>query len=197
MPFDPTLESIATLLGPLEIPWGFCGGWAIDLFLNRITRSHKDVDVAILRTDQRLIFDFLRQRGWLLEQAVAGKLYPFQEDEFLTLPIHTIWCQKANYRPAFLEVLLNESGQDQFVFRRERSIRCQLEEAFSISPSGFPILAPEIVLLYKSSAPSTLSNRLDFQSALPLLSTQKRRWLIQALHTLSPEHVWLKDLGKP
>src|SRR6185312_13393966 len=186
MAFDPALESIATLLSPLEIPWGFCGGWAIDLFLNRITRSHKDVDIAVLRTDQRLIFDFLRQRGWLLEQAVAGKLYPFQEDEFLTLPIHAIWCQKADYRPAFLEVLLNESDKDQFVFRREHSIRCRLEEAFSISPSGFPILAPEIALLYKSSAPSALSNRLDFESVLPRLSVQKRRWLIQALQSLSP-----------
>ena len=61
MPFVPAIESIATLLTPLPITWGFCGGWAIDLFLNRITRSHKDVDIAILRTDQHLVFDFLQQ----------------------------------------------------------------------------------------------------------------------------------------
>src|SRR5947207_12481576 len=96
MPIDPALESITTLLSPLEMTWGFCGGWAIDLFLNRITRLHKDVDVAILRTDQRLLFAFLRQQGWTLEQAVDGKLYPFQEDEFLTLPVHTIWCLKTD-----------------------------------------------------------------------------------------------------
>jgi hypothetical protein len=74
MPFDPAIESIAALLTPLSITWGFCWGWAIDLFLNRITRVHKDVDVAILRTDQRLVFDFLRQRDWTLEQEVDGKL---------------------------------------------------------------------------------------------------------------------------
>lgn len=49
MLFDPVLEQIATLLSPLPITWGFCGGWAIDLALNHITRPHKDVDVAILR----------------------------------------------------------------------------------------------------------------------------------------------------
>lgn len=64
MPFDPAIESIATLLNPLSNPWGFCGGWAIDLFLNRITRSHKDVDVAILRTHQRLAFAFLSAHPW-------------------------------------------------------------------------------------------------------------------------------------
>jgi hypothetical protein len=173
---------------------GFCGGWAIDLFLNRITRSHKDVDVAILRTDQRLMFDFLRQRGWMLEQAADGKLYNFQEDEFLTTPVHTIWCRNADYYPDFLEVLLNESEGDQFLFRLDRSIRCPLNQAFVISPSGFPILAPEIALLYKSNSLPHVGNRMDFQSVLPLLNTQRRQWLTQALYKLSPEHEWLKNL---
>ena len=197
MPIDPVLESIATLLSPLEMTWGFCGGWAIDLFLNRITRSHKDVDVAILRTDQRLLFAFLRQRGWTLEQAVDGKLYPFQDDEFLTLPVHTIWCRKTDYRPDFLEVLLNESDQDQFVFRRDSRVRCLLNEAFVLAPSGLPILAPEIALLYKSNALSSPENGLDFQSTLPQLDAQRKRWLAEALYTLSPEHAWLKDLVDP
>jgi hypothetical protein len=174
--------------------WGFCGGWAIDLYLNRITRSHKDVDIAILRAEQRLLFAFLRQQGWALEQAVDGKLQPFQEDEYLTLPIHTIWCWKTNYHPAFLEVLLNESDQDQLVFRRDLRVRCLLNEAFVLAPSGLPILAPEIVLLYKSNAPSSLKNGMDFQSVLPWLDAQRRHWLAKALCTLTPGHTWLKDL---
>ncbi len=124
------------MLSPLEMKWDFCGGWAIDLFLNRITRSHKDVDVAILRRDQRLLFAFLCQQGWTLEQAVDGKLHPFQENEFLTLPVHTIWCRKTDYRPDFLEVLLNESDQDQFVFRRDSRIQCLLSETFCARTFG-------------------------------------------------------------
>jgi hypothetical protein len=197
MPFDLVLESIVTLLSPLKMTWGFCGGWAIDLFLNRITRSHKDVDIAILRRDQRLLFVFLRQRGWTLEQAVDGKLHSFQEDEFLTLPVHTIWCRKTDYRPDFLEVLLNESDQDQFVFRRDSRVQCRLNEAFMLAPSGLPILAPEIALLYKSNAPPSPENCLDFQSTLPRLDAQRRRWLAEALCTLSPTHPWLKDLVDP
>ncbi len=42
--------------------WGFCGGWAIDLFLARPTRAHKDIDLAILRRDQRTLYRYLRAR---------------------------------------------------------------------------------------------------------------------------------------
>jgi hypothetical protein len=193
MPIDPALESIATSLTPFSITWGFCGGWAIDLFLNRITRPHKDVDVAILRTDQRLIFDFLRRHGWILEHAVDGKLHPFQEEEFLMPPVHTILCRNPGTHPDFLEVLLNESEEDQFLFRRDRSIKRALNQAFVTSPSGFPILAPEIALLYKSKALSPIG-RSDFQAVLPLLDVPRRQWLAQALRKLSPGHEWLNDL---
>ena len=193
MPFDLAIESIATLLIPLPIKWGFCGGWAIDLFLNHITRLHKDVDIAILRTDQRLIFDFLHQRGWTLEQAVDGKLIPIQEGEILTPPVHTIWCRNAGTHPGFLEVLLNESEGDQFLFRRDHSIRCPLNQAFVTSPSGFPILAPEITLLYKSKALSPIGHS-DFQAVLPLLDAPRRQWLAQALRKLSPGHEWLNNM---
>ncbi len=197
MSFDSALENIARLFTPLPVIWGFCGGWSIDLFVNRSTRSHKDVDVAILRTDQRLIFDFLRHYGWTLEQAIKGTLQPFQEDEFVALPVHTIWCRHASFHPDFLELLLNESHEDQFLFRRDRSIQRPLAEAFVISSSGLPMLAPEIVLLYKSKDLSSVGKRLDFQAALPQLHTQQRQWLRHALSTRSPEHEWLTDLAGP
>ncbi len=192
--FDYALESIASLLTHLPITWGFCGGWAIDLFLNQITRLHKDVDVAILRTDQHLVFDLLRQRGWTLEKAVDGALIPFLEDEFLLLPVHTVWCRHVHYQPDFLEILLNESEGDQFLFRRDRSIRYPLNKAFLISSPGFPILAPEITLLYKSNDLEHEGNRQDFQHTLPMLDAQARQWLAEALHKTAPQHEWLKEL---
>lgn len=196
MPFDAAIEGIAALLSPLSVTWGFCGGWAIDLFLNRVTRPHKDVDVAILRSDQRIVFNFLRQRGWVLEKAVDGSLIPLKENELLVLPIHTIWCRNIHFQPDFLEILLNEYEDNHFLFRRNRSIQYPLNKAFLISSSGFPILAPEIALLYKSNNILEAENRHDFQSALSALSTERKQWLAQALRTLSPEHEWLHDLAE-
>jgi len=34
-----------------SVPWWVAGGWAIDLFLNRSTRQHHDLDVGVLRRD--------------------------------------------------------------------------------------------------------------------------------------------------
>ena len=195
MPVDDAIESIAALLSPLPVTWGFCGGWAIDLFLNRITRPHKDVDIAIMRTDQRIVFDFLRQRGWILEKVVDGSLIPLKEDELLMLPIHTVWCRNACSQPDFLEILLNEHEGNHFLFRRNRSIQYPLNKTFLISPAGFPILAPEIALLYKSNNLQDAENRHDFQSALLALNTERKQWLAHALRTLSPEHEWLKNLS--
>ena len=81
MSFTTALAPVAELFTPLAITWGFCGGWAIDLFLDRPTRPHKDVDVAILRSDQLHVFAGLRRRGWRLEKAVDGRLIPLAEDE--------------------------------------------------------------------------------------------------------------------
>ena len=45
--FDPVLEYVR-LLSDFRRPWMIAGGWAIDLFLRRVTREHEDVDIAIL-----------------------------------------------------------------------------------------------------------------------------------------------------
>ncbi|MFT4100795.1 MAG: hypothetical protein QM674_07115 [Burkholderiaceae bacterium] len=41
----------AAWLANVAAPWWIAGGWAIDMFLDRETRSHKDLDVGILRRD--------------------------------------------------------------------------------------------------------------------------------------------------
>ena len=70
------------------------------------------------------------------------------------------------------------------------------------------VLAPEIVLLYKSSFYHHLhedddnsrvrnrNHRHDFEVALPLLNSEQRRWLRRALETEYPnDHEWLARLG--
>ena len=84
-------NAIAALLRGLPSPWAFCGGWAIDLFLNRITRSHKDVDVAVFRHDQHLVRSYFTNCGWTAEKIVDGKLLPWNADEFIELPVPELW----------------------------------------------------------------------------------------------------------
>src|SRR5687768_15015039 len=71
--FEEVLR-VGRLMESFDRPWGICGGWAIDLFLGRVTRRHGDVDVAVLRRDQAAIQEYLTDRGWFLEIAQQGLL---------------------------------------------------------------------------------------------------------------------------
>ena len=175
--------------------WAVCGGWAIDLFLNCVTRPHKDVDFVILRKDQFIIQEYLLSRDWTLEKAVNGQLIPWQAGERINLPVHTVWCKNHKVSPDFIELLFNEVDEVNFHFRRDASITLSLERMIISSPSGIPILAPEIVLLYKSKKVEASPYVGDFKKVLPYLSSEARDWFATALKKSYTNHVWLEDLS--
>ena len=184
---------VAQHLTDLTIPWWICGGWAIDVFLGRMNRAHKDVDIAILRKDQLAAQAYLSARGWTLEKAQSGRLIPWAVGEILSVSVHVVWCRNPQFEPDFLEILLNEADETHFRFRRDPSITRRLDRAFLQAGFGLPILAPEIVLLYKAKGDSE-ENRTDFQSVLPHLDAEQRTWLGNALKKLHPGHEWLNAL---
>ncbi|HKP75078.1 MAG TPA: hypothetical protein VJT67_06010, partial [Longimicrobiaceae bacterium] len=78
------IARVAELLQALRVPWVIAGGWAIDLALGRATRTHGDVDVAVLRRDQAVLREDLP--GWEFEKVMDGKLVPWPAGEWLELP---------------------------------------------------------------------------------------------------------------
>ncbi len=184
---------IAELMKDFHQPWGFCGGWAIDLYTGNQTRPHKDVDISVLRRHQREAFDYLLSYDWMLEKAYNGKLSPLVKDEYVHLPIHGIWCKNTKHDPNFLELLLNESDDTNFYFRRDLSITAEINKVFIQTKSGLPILTPEIVLLYKSKDVDK-ENESDFQNVLPYLNKTQKDWLRSALNKLYSEHRWQAQL---
>jgi hypothetical protein len=188
-------RKIANLLAALDCPWWVCGGWAIDLFLDQATRPHKDVDIAVQRHDQRAIQAYLTSRGWRLEKAAGGALIPWATDEHISLPIHVIWCKHATFDPNFFELLFNEVDAAVFRFRRDLSITCSVTQMSQQTASGIPILAPEIVLLYKAGNPSQEGYTADFVHVFPRLSLDQRNWLYTNLVKRHPGHAWLVYFG--
>jgi hypothetical protein len=184
-------QNVARLLEGLQCRWGVAGGWALDLFLDRVTREHQDIEVAIFRKDQLILREYLSSRGWSLEYVRKGQLFPWPTGERLELPVHEIWCRPPDDGPLHrLEVLLNEANDDAFVFRRDSRITAPVDRTFIQSTSGIPVLAPEIVLLYKSRRPEEPKERLDFSNTLGALSAERRQWLFESLAMGDPEHPW-------
>ncbi len=129
----PVIDNVGRLLSDLNCRWCFCGGWAIDLFLGFNTRVHKDIDVAILRTDQHVVWTFLNVRNWVLQRVDSGSLIPWREGDNIEPPLHEIHCHHASFVPSGIEFLLNESDGKQLLFRRDKSICRSLEEAILVS----------------------------------------------------------------
>jgi hypothetical protein len=103
-----------------EPDWFVAGGWAIDLFLEKETRPHEDIEIAIFRNDQLAMQNYLK--NWNLKKVVSCELIDWEEGEFLYLPIFEIHCFNEKEGLSFLEVLLNETSGEEWIFRRNQKI---------------------------------------------------------------------------
>lgn len=58
------LASAAAALEAAAVEHWFFGGWAVDLWVGRATRTHDDIDVLVWRRDERLVHSALAAAGW-------------------------------------------------------------------------------------------------------------------------------------
>lgn len=193
-PFAPVVAAAALMQG-FPGPWFVSGGWAIDLFLERVTRKHSDIEIGIYRRQQNLLWTQLS--GWRLEKAIetpAGEKShrwdPWDQGEDLRLPIHQIRATAPTGDPAEVDFLLNERTDTHWVFRRHPDLQRPVEEVAIISSLGIPILAPEIQLLFKAKQ-TRAKDQADFESTLPRLTMVQRGWLADALQRYHADHAWL------
>lgn len=49
------LDEAVALLSVVRTPWWVAGGWAVDLYLGKVTRAHKDLDMGICVKGARCI----------------------------------------------------------------------------------------------------------------------------------------------
>lgn len=189
---------VATLFGSLSVPWWIAGGWAIDFFLGRQTREHEDIDVLFLRRDQAAVRALFA--GWDVQAALPpprDETWPFhawQQGETLDSAIHDIWCRPTATQPWAIQLMVADTRDEQWLFRRMPTIVHPIPMIGCSTPEGISYLAPEIQLLYKAKGLRP-KDEADFAHTLPALSTERRQWLSAALLTTHPQHPWLKRLA--
>ncbi len=192
---DIVFKQAVHLLQDIKVFWAVCGGWAIDFFLNLQTREHKDLDITIKRQNQLHVQANLLNQGWTLNKVHSGELYTWEQNEYLELPVHNVWCSHPDLPPHYLEILFSETNDTHYKFRRNQQIQRSLEQAFLPTVSGIQILAPEIVLLFKAKySDDQPTYQQDFERTLPKLTAEQKQWLIQALIKAYGSHAWLNVL---
>jgi Aminoglycoside-2''-adenylyltransferase len=194
----PLLE-VAESLANLRAPFFVAGGWAIDLHLGRVTREHHDIDTLVMRRDQLGLHKALKQ--FSLKKIIPhpeglanrGTVTDWPPGERLELPFDQINAYRAGESEPAFEVLLAESSDSEWIFRRSPKIRMPLARMGFHPLWGLPYLAPEIVLLFKAKQLEP-RDRIDFSNTLPALSADARRWLRDAIGKTYPDHEWLNAL---
>jgi len=191
--FEPVLE-VAGLMARCPAEWFLVGGWAIDVFVGALTRDHDDVDVGVARQHQAAARRLLP--GWRYEKVVPVESTlvreAWAEDEWLDLPVHEIHAHSPSGR--HLEFLLLERRGDEWFYRRDPRVTLAWRLLGFTSPLGVTVLAPEVALLFKAKGDRG-RDQADFETALPRLDRERRRWLRAALEAAHPGHRWLAELG--
>lgn len=192
--WDPLSPAeVASEFSGLPCRWWLAGGWAIDLHLGHQSRVHADIDVLILRADQSAVQAHLA--GWDLHATdPPGTLRQWARGEILGPRVHDVWCRRSASSPWSLQLMIDDTEDDHWVYRRDTRIRRPVAdlEGPASTPQA-PVLSPEIQLLYKSARPRD-KDEADFHAVVEALHTPKRRWLRESLTTVSPGHPWLEWL---
>jgi Aminoglycoside-2''-adenylyltransferase len=209
--FGP-VHAVGSLLTGLTVPWWITGGWGIDLGVGHVTRDHADVNVMMLERDEhvlrgltgvgiQLIADGQPPGPWptgrrLTAVPAAGPRQP------VTGPGRRVGERlmlRGEGLPLPVEVMPASAVGAIWVYKKGSHVFIRPLPDITRYWQGIPFLAPEVVLLIKArpglDRPGTDDDQRDFEAALPLLSTEQRSWLKDAIERPS----WLKDAveGQP
>lgn len=197
--------------------YAFCGGFAIELFLNRTICKHGDIDVSAYWNDRDKIILYMQSLGWnVFEMCGSGIAHHITDVKFQIKAKRNIFCFKdgcslvklsphgetdmyyldfdhsGQTKLDFIEFLFNNRNADSFLYARNENISLPIKKAI-LTRDGIPYLAPELVLLYKSTDPDREGYQLDYDSVKAEMSVEQRDWLQVALKTMNPSgHKWLE-----
>ncbi|WP_055049249.1 nucleotidyltransferase domain-containing protein [Devosia sp. A16] len=175
---------LAGWLADAEVPWGIAGGWALDLWQGEISRPHSDIEISCLLADLPALLPLLA--GFEIAVARDKQLTPYLLGTALPVSPFSLWLRRQGEMLWDFEIVAEAQSDGQWVYRREPSVRKPLDLVFRRTPSGWPIIAPEIQLLYKCKQPRD-KDLLDLSRYVPRLDEPARLWLRSAIAAAHPE----------
>jgi hypothetical protein len=167
------------------------GGWAIDLYLGRVTRPHSDLEIVVLGSDVDAVLAAFTEPAWRWEIPLDGRLYPPDSEAFT----HTNqrWLWSAHDHGFVVDVIREDHDGDTWICRRDDTIRAPWSQVVGRDHAGIPYLAPETVLLFKAKH-NRAKDLLDLEAVLPSLERDRRAWLRAGVQQIHPGHPWLTAL---
>jgi hypothetical protein len=187
-----TPDELAQRLKQVSKPWYVVGGWALDLWMGKQTRTHGDLEFTVLRED----FPVFRQ-------ALADlDFYTVKDGTLVFLPadcspgtdIFQVWCFDKVEAVWRVDVMLESGTAQTWVYKRDHAIFYPRDDMVALTEAGIPYLKPAAILLFKAKY-TRPKDQGDFRVALPHLSVRDRQWLARHLVQLHPDHEWINTFA--
>lgn len=176
------LDEVVQIFATADFRWWVAGGRALALHVGDSWREHGDTDVGLCRRDAPAVLQVLA--GWDLHVASVGVLTPW-DGRPLVEAQNNLWCRRTPTSPWVLDILVGD-GNDEWVYRRDPTVRRPWDEAVLTTAGRVPYLAPELQLLFKSRHPRPKDD-LDASIVVPRLDPASRSWLADRL---PGDHPW-------
>lgn len=169
--------------------WYVVGGWALDLFVGGLGRTHSDLEIGVPRARFADIVDALPGYEW--DVVGDGYARPFPEEAHNQ---HQTWLRDPATGLYHLDVFREPHRGDRWVCRRDASITLPYDELILRTGDGILYVIPEAVLLFKAKALRG-KDETDFLRALPAMDRSRRARLSEWLTRVHPDHAWLETLA--
>jgi hypothetical protein len=180
---------VAELLDGFPTDWYLCGGWAVDAWLGRTTREHKDVDIAVFREALPAVLDHFADWALLAHDARL----PDDDQQWTGRPVKLPAHIHARHDDVDLDIQVNERIRGRWQLSRRPQVTADAQRSVGQSAWALPVLSPEIVPFYKAED-TRPHDQQDFNALLPLLDRRQTLWLRQAVGRVHPRHDWLDAL---
>lgn len=192
--------SIADELGPYEailnplkrstIRWWVAGGWALDLYLKQLSRSHSDLDLAYVEQDENDLRRIVEDLGDL---QVVEHDPPRPGYDLTHLALPGKGKLRFHLQSGKAVDLLPMRARDSWWVIGRDDVPIRSLDDLSLEICGLPVLAPEIVLLFKAR----LGRDVDWKDLLlirPHLYEANVEWLRLQIGEFSGSHPWIEQL---
>jgi len=194
--FDPVV-ALARVMRGYGHPWFVSGGWAIDLFVGRVTREHTDVEVGAFFPHHEDLRRHLAD--WQLKRIRNDAWEPWADGDQIELPEFQLQARSSRRAPYVFDIFLNPLDGDDWVSRRHQNVRLPATDIVGRTAGrgearrGVPYLVPEVQLLYKAKYHRPKDDA-DFDAAVGSMTAAQRRWLRETLTTHHPGDPWIDRL---
>jgi len=139
-----SLNEVISLLSGFQ-DWFLVGGESIDIYLNRRTREHMDIDVGVLSCHAADLILILQQQGLQVFSATDGNLNEFKDSD-LKNGKHNFWISDdLDFK---VQVLVYSVINDNVVFHRNPDIKWNID-SFIVEKNGIRILNPLVTFAFK------------------------------------------------